>query len=61
MGKSALATNIASHVALNHGPVAIFSLEMAREEIVTRLLCTHARIDSMKLRTGQLGSSGPIS
>ena len=59
MGKSALATNIASHVALNHGPVAIFSLEMAREEIVTRLLCTHAKIDSMKLRTGQLGSKWP--
>ena len=59
MGKSALAVNIATHVAINHGPVAIFSLEMAREEIVQRLLCTEARIDSMKLRAGQLGSRWP--
>ena len=59
MGKSALATNIATHVALNHGPVAIFSLEMARTEIVQRLLCSYGRIDSMKLRTGQLGSKWP--
>ncbi len=59
MGKSALATGIATHVALQHGPVAIFSLEMAREEIVQRLLCSYAKIDSMKLRTGQLGSKWP--
>lgn len=59
MGKSALALNIATHVALKHGPVAIFSLEMARTEIVQRLLCSYGRIDSMKLRTGQLGSKWP--
>ena len=56
---SSLATNIATHVALNHGPIAIFSLEMARTEIVQRLLCSYGRIDSMKLRTGQLGSKWP--
>jgi replicative DNA helicase len=59
MGKSSLAMNIATHVALKHGPVAIFSLEMARSEIVQRLLCSYGRIDSMKLRTGQLGSKWP--
>ncbi len=59
MGKSTLALNVATSVALRHGPVAIFSLEMSREEIVQRLLCSEARIDSMKLRTGQLGSKWP--
>ena len=59
MGKSTLALNIGTHVARQHGPVAIFSLEMAREEIVQRLLCSEAKVDSMKLRTGQLGSKWP--
>ncbi len=55
MGKSALAMNIARNVALHDHPVAIFSLEMSREELVTRLLCSQGRIDSQRLRTGQLG------
>ncbi|HDH24850.1 MAG TPA: replicative DNA helicase [Actinobacteria bacterium] len=55
MGKSALAANIATNVALEGGTVAMFSLEMSREEIVQRLLCSIGRVDSMKLRTGQLG------
>ncbi len=55
MGKSALALNIASNIALACGPVAVFSLEMSRDEIVQRLLCSIGRVDSMKLRTGQLG------
>ncbi len=59
MGKSALAVGFASHVALHHGPTAIFSLEMSRQEIVSRLLCSIGSIDSMKLRTGQLGSHWP--
>jgi replicative DNA helicase len=54
MGKSALALNIAQNVALNDNTVAVFSLEMSREEIVTRLLCAKGRIDSQKLRTGNL-------
>lgn len=54
MGKSALALNIAQNVALNDNTVAVFSLEMSREEIVTRLLCAKGRIDSQKLRTGSL-------
>lgn len=55
MGKSALSANIATNVALDGGTVAMFSLEMSREEIVQRLLCSVGRVDSMKLRTGQLG------
>jgi replicative DNA helicase len=52
---SALASNIATNVAMTGGTVAMFSLEMSREEIVQRLLCSVGRVDSMKLRTGQLG------
>ena len=52
MGKSALAMNIASHVALNRGPVALFSLEMSPMEIAYRWLGSHARVNSMKLRSG---------
>jgi replicative DNA helicase len=55
MGKSTLVSNIATNVAMAGGTVAIFSLEMSREEIVQRLLCSTGRVDSMKLRTGQLG------
>ncbi len=55
MGKSALALNIASNVAAAANTVAIFSLEMSREEIIQRMLCSVGRVDSMKLRTGQLG------
>jgi replicative DNA helicase len=54
MGKSALALNMAQNVALNGNTVAVFSLEMSREEVVTRMLCSKGRIDSQKLRTGSL-------
>jgi replicative DNA helicase len=54
MGKSSLMLNIAQNVALAGNTVAIFSLEMSREEIVTRMLCSTGRIDSQKLRTGRL-------
>ncbi|MYF26196.1 MAG: replicative DNA helicase [Acidimicrobiia bacterium] len=57
MGKSALAMNIAGHVALNHGPVALFSLEMSPMEIAIRWLGSHARVDSMKLRSGLKGDN----
>ncbi len=53
LGKTALALNIASHAAMNDGKVVgMFSLEMSKESLVTRLLCSEARIDSHKLRTG---------
>ncbi len=55
MGKSALTLNIAQHVAENGNPVAVFTLEMSREEVVTRLLSSMASVDSSRLRTGQLG------
>ncbi|MFP5331221.1 MAG: replicative DNA helicase [Acidimicrobiia bacterium] len=57
MGKSALTANIAMNVAMNGGSVAMFSLEMAKEEVAQRMLCSLARIDSMKLRTGKIGDA----
>ncbi len=54
MGKTSLAFNIAQNVALGGKTVAIFSLEMSREEVVTRMLCSKGRIDSQRLRTGKL-------
>ena len=57
MGKTALALNIAQNVALAGNTVAIFSLEMSREEVVTRRLCANGRIDSQRLRTGRLSEA----
>jgi replicative DNA helicase len=55
MGKSSLALNIATNAAAAGEPVAIFSLEMSKEEIVQRILSSVGKVDSMKLRSGQLG------
>ncbi len=56
MGKTALAMNIAEHVALDAGkPVAVFSLEMSSQQLVQRLLCSRARVNSSKLRDGFIG------
>ncbi|MEN8113719.1 MAG: replicative DNA helicase [Actinomycetota bacterium] len=57
MGKTSLALNIAQNVAQGGEPVAIFSLEMSREEIVSRMLCSAGRIDSQRLRTGRLSEA----
>jgi replicative DNA helicase len=55
MGKTALALNIAQYVALREKkPLAFFSLEMSKEQLVQRLLCAEARIDSQKLKSGEL-------
>jgi replicative DNA helicase len=54
MGKSALALNISQNVAERGETVAVFTLEMSREEVVQRLLSSMAGVDSHKLRTGQL-------
>ncbi|MCH3949821.1 MAG: replicative DNA helicase [Acidaminococcus sp.] len=55
MGKSSLVLNIAEHVALKgHKSVAFFSLEMSKEQLVQRLLCSQAGIDASRLRIGQL-------
>ena len=58
MGKTALALNIARYAALEAGiPVAIFSLEMAREQLAIRLLSSEARVDSLRIRRGFLGET----
>jgi replicative DNA helicase len=57
MGKTALALNIAQHVALRPGeeqPVAVFSLEMSRESLLTRMICAAARVDQQKFRASYL-------
>lgn len=58
MGKTALALNVAQHVAVKERrPALIFSLEMSKEQLVQRLLCSEARVDSHRVRTGHLQSS----
>jgi replicative DNA helicase len=56
MGKTALALNIAQHVALSPSPrtVAVFSLEMSKESLLTRMICSTARVDQQKFRMGYL-------
>jgi replicative DNA helicase len=55
MGKTALALNIAQHVSLKlKQTAAIFSLEMSKESLLTRMLCSAARVDSQKFRGGYL-------
>ena len=71
MGKSAFALNIAANAAIKAKvPVAIFSLEMSKEQMVNRILCSEAMVDSNKVRTGKLdeqdwgklaSSLGPLS
>ena len=58
MGKTSLALNLAQHMAIKEKiPVGIFSLEMSSDQLVIRLLCSEARVDSNKLRTGYLKST----
>lgn len=53
MGKTAFALNIARNAAVEANiPVAIFSLEMTREQLSLRMLCSEARVDSSRLRSG---------
>jgi replicative DNA helicase len=55
MGKTALALNFAQHAAIaKEIPVAVFSLEMSKESLVQRLLCSEGRVDSGRLRRGRL-------
>ncbi len=71
MGKSAFVLNIATNAAMKANvPVVIFSLEMAKEQMVNRILCSEAMVDSNKVRTGKLeeddwtqlaGAVGPLS
>ena len=55
LGKTSLCLNIAQHAAIKRGQtVGIFSLEMSREQLVKRLLCAEAEVDSHKVNTGYL-------
>ncbi|MGL4655173.1 MAG: replicative DNA helicase [Sarcina sp.] len=55
MGKTTFALNIAEHAALKEGKsVVIFSLEMSKEQLAYKLLCSQASVDMLSLRTGQL-------
>ena len=55
MGKTTFALNIAEHAALREGKsVVIFSLEMSKEQLAYKLLCSEANVDMLKLRTGNL-------
>lgn len=54
MGKTAFTLNIATSASLQGNPVAFFSLEMSKEQLVQRMLCAEGAIDSQRLRTGQL-------
>jgi replicative DNA helicase len=71
MGKTAFALNIALHACqARRVPVGVFSLEMRKEELARRLLCSEARVDGGRLRTGMLsreewsrlaGAAGPLT
>ena len=55
MGKSAFALNIATNAAINAKvPVIIFNLEMSKSQLVNRMLCSEAMVDSNKIRTGKM-------
>jgi len=58
MGKSALALGMAEYAGvIEKIPTAMFSLEMSKEQLVQRMLCSHARVDAHKVRTGYLATS----
>lgn len=59
LGKSALAVNMATNIALSQKmPVGIFSLEMSRDQVVDRLIASQAGVDLWRLRTGRLSADG---
>lgn len=58
MGKSAFSLCIANNIGvIDKTPIAFFSLEMSKEQLVQRLLCLHARVDAHSVRTGFLSTS----
>jgi replicative DNA helicase len=58
MGKSALALSMAEYAGVvARIPLAVFSLEMSKEQLVQRMLCSHAKVDANKVRTGYLAAS----
>jgi len=71
MGKTSFSLSVAEHIAIEEKiPVAIFSLEMAKNQLANRMLCSRARISSHRMRTGRLSdhewanlsiAAGPLS
>lgn len=58
MGKTAFALNVAQHAAIKEGiTTAIFSLEMSKDQLVNRILCSEAMVDAQRFRTGALEES----
>ncbi len=60
MGKTAFCLNLVEHAAVHAAkpvPTIIFSLEMGKEQLVQRMLCSVSRVDASRLRTGHLGES----
>lgn len=58
MGKSAFAMNIAQYAALHDNrSVAVFSLEMSKEQLMMRIMCTEAAVDSQKIKDGSLDNA----
>ena len=56
MGKTSFVLNVARNIAGGHKqPIAVFSLEMSKQQLVYRLLSAEARIESGRLRTGRIG------
>ena len=59
VGKTAFALNIAQNVAIQHKiPVAIFSLEMSKDQLAQRMLCSEGEVDAQKLKTASLSDTG---
>lgn len=59
VGKTALALNIAQNAAVKHKvPIAVFSLEMSKEQLAQRMLCSEAEIDAIRLKTASLPDTG---
>ena len=55
MGKSAFSLCVAANLAVRHGvPVAVFTLEMSKAEVTQRLMCSEAKVESQRLRSGRL-------
>jgi len=60
LGKTTLALDFASYAAIKKKiPIAIFSIEMSKEQLVDRLICSQAEVDLWKMRTGRLSGEGP--
>lgn len=59
VGKTAFALNIAQNVAIKYKiPVAIFSLEMSKDQLAQRMLCSEAEVDAQRLKTASLSDTG---